>query len=86
MPSPHEMAKGMMANRGVLEAAESTSKACHKLSTKTPEVINYKSKAAGPRAGRLTAPNAQGVSLLSTGTKCLEGVGGDHCAGPPALG
>jgi len=50
-----------MANRGVLEAAGSTSRARHKSSTKTPVAINRKSKAAGPGVGRLAAPNAQGV-------------------------
>ena len=60
-PRPHKKAMGKMANRGVLEAAGSTSRARHKSSTKIPVQINHKSKAAGPGAGRLAAPNAQGV-------------------------
>jgi len=60
-PRPHKKAKGKMADRGVLEAAGSTSRARHKSSTKTPTVINAKFKAAGRGAGRLAAPNAQGV-------------------------
>jgi len=61
MPSPHKKARAQMANRRVLKAAGYTSRAPHKSSTKTPEAKNEKSKAAGPGAGRLVAPNAQGV-------------------------
>jgi hypothetical protein len=60
-PSPHKKAKGKKANRGVLEAAGSKSRARHKSSTKTPVAIRDRSKALGPGAGRLAAPNAQGV-------------------------
>jgi hypothetical protein len=60
MPSLHKKAKGKMVNRGVLEVEGCRSRACNKSSTKTP-VMNGKSKAAGPGAGRLAAPNSQGV-------------------------
>jgi hypothetical protein len=62
-PRPHKKAKGKMADRGVLEAAMSMSRAHHKSSTKNPVVIE--SEAAGREVGRLAAPNAQEVYYQS---------------------
>ena len=54
-----------MAVKGVLEAAWSTSRACHKPATRTLTRIISASKTAGRGAGRLAATNAQEVHLLS---------------------
>jgi hypothetical protein len=57
----HKRSKRNMATSGVLGAAGSTSRAHHKSATRTPEVMNCKSKAVRRGAGKLTALNAYEV-------------------------
>jgi hypothetical protein len=62
---PRKRVKAKMAANEALEAVESSSRARHKSSTKTPVSINRKFEEAGSGAGRLAAPNAQEVYYQS---------------------
>jgi hypothetical protein len=61
MPSPHKKAKGKMADRGVSEAAGSTSRARQKSVSRTLIENHSRFDAAGRGAGMLAAPNAHEV-------------------------
>jgi hypothetical protein len=58
---PCKKGRGNTAGNGVLEAAGTTSKACHKLATRTPTPKSDKSKTVGRGAGRLAATMTQEV-------------------------
>jgi len=80
-PRPFKKVKAKTVVRGVLEAAESTSRAPLKSATETPGEFSAISEAVGRGVGRLAAPNAHEVYH-----QFLPGPSVQKLAGTTALG
>jgi hypothetical protein len=83
-PRPLKKVKGKLVNRGVLEAAGSTSRVPPKSATETPEEISNIFEAVGRGAGMLAAPNVHEVYHQFLPGPSVQELAGTTAPGEPS--